>query len=102
MGKKCPDCGANIMEFDYIANYTEMVYGSSWGTYTIDGGHNQSDSEADNYDNFEESDYGYNCPDCGNDVGCPEDLEDYDEDCVEPLDEEEKSSAKLKELFNEL
>jgi len=100
MSKKCPHCEAEIDSLDYNADYSETIYGRSWGTYDFSNGLcSMSDCESSDSDNFEEDNVEYVCPECGCFIDDPDDLEDFEED-----DEvvESKKSEKLIGFIREL
>lgn len=77
--KICPHCNEVIQELRYRANYSETVFGTSYGRVDFDlEDYNNSDCDQNDSQDWEESDYEYYCPNCDEELD-PEELQDEDE-----------------------
>ena len=65
----CPHCKNEILSLDYSARYSETVFGRSSGSCALDGSDTEvMDIESTDSDDFQEDDFEYFCPDCGEQI----------------------------------
>ena len=101
MEKKCRHCENIIDHLCYSARYSETTYGNSSGTCDLDFCNIECDSsEADGSDDFEEDDFTYTCPECGEEIYDEEDdLIDVDKKIIK---ETKSASFMKKKIANEI
>jgi hypothetical protein len=87
MGNICPHCGDTIEELRYNANFSETIYGNSWGFCSLDGNDLSCDGqETNDSGNFDEYDIEYLCPSCDSYISPNELKEEEEEEEEETVD----------------